>query len=140
APHDRTHTEHLKEILSDIAAGVALRIVFVANVDCRSTQVRRHHGERLLRVLQVLVILSRGNIAEPEVIVLIARLRIDQPDSHQLFGMWKRQTAQRYGVYHGELRGGTANAQAEHEHGQKTKRLLLQQKAQSDAHILSKRV
>src|SRR5437667_11427 len=121
-----------------MAAGVALRIVSVANVDCRSTQVRRHHGERLLRVLQVLVILRRGNIAEPEVIVLIARLRIDQPDSHQLFGMWKRQTAQRYGVYHGELRGGTANAQAEHKHGQETKGFVLEQNTETDSHILTK--
>ena len=58
APHDWTHTKDLKEILSHIAAGVALRIVFVVDVDCRSIQVRRHHGERMLRVLQVFVILG----------------------------------------------------------------------------------
>ena len=138
APHDRTHTKDLKEVLSHIAAGVALWIVLVADVDCRSIQVRRNHVERLLGVLQILVILRRGNVAEPEVIVLIARLRIDQPDSHQLFGMRKRQTAQRDRVYHGELRGGTANAQAEDEHGEKTKSFVLEQNTEADSHILTK--
>jgi hypothetical protein len=38
------------------------------------------------------------------------------------------------------LRGRAADAKPKHEHGQKTKRLLLQQNTETDAHILTERI
>ena len=78
--------------------------------------------ERLLRRLQVFVILSGRNIAVAEIVVLIGRLRIDQPDAHQLFGMRKRKSAEHERVDDGELRRHAADAEREHEHGEKAKR------------------
>src|ERR671938_485163 len=54
--------------------------------------------------------------------------------------MRKGESAQHDRVNDGELGCGTANAKSEHEHCQKTKHLVLEQKAQSDAKILTKRI
>ena len=65
---------NLEEIFSHITAGITLRIVFVGDIDGRSIEIAGHHRERLLRALQIFVILSCRNNAETEIIVLIARL------------------------------------------------------------------
>jgi hypothetical protein len=77
-------------------------------------------------------------LADSEIIVLIARLGIDQSDAHELLGMLKRKTSQHDRVDNGELRGGAADAEAEHEHGQKAKRFVLPQNAKADSNILTK--
>ena len=137
-PHHRRHANDLEEIFGHVAAGVALRVIFVAHVDCRPIQIAGHHRERLLRRFQIFVILGRRNLAETKIIVLIGRLGIDQPNADQLLGMRKRKAAQHDRVDHGELRGRAADAKCKNQHRQKTKRFLLEQHAQSDAHILTK--
>ena len=138
ATHHRRHADDLEHVFGDITAGVALRIVFVSDVDCRSTQVAGHHRKRFLRGFDVFVILRGRNIAVAEVIVLIARLGIDQTDAYELFRMRKRKSAEHDRVDHGELRGRAADAESEDQGGEKTKRFLFEQHAQSDAHILPK--
>src|SRR4029077_14433722 len=83
AAKNRRDPKNPKKILSYITAGVTLRIIFVADVDCRSVEVTAHHRERLLRVLQVFVILRSWNEPQPEVVVLIAGLWIEQAYRHQ---------------------------------------------------------
>ena len=122
---DRRDADDLEEVFGDIPAGVTLRIVLVGHVDGRSGKITSHHRKRLLRRFQIFVILRRRNLAEPEIIVLIARLGINQPDADQLLRMRKREAAQDDRVDHGELRGRTADAESEHEDGQKTKRFLF---------------
>ena len=95
--------------------------------------------ERLLRRLDVLVILRRRNVADAEIVVLIARLRIDQADADQLFRMRKGKAAQHDRVDDRELRHRAADAEREHEHGEKTKNFVLQQDAKTDTNILAKR-
>ena len=103
-------------VLRHITAGVTLRSIFVGNVDCRSAQVTRHHRKRFLCRLEIFVILGGRNIAVPKVIVLIARLGIDQSNACELFRMRKRETTQHHRVNHGELRGSGTDAQAKHQH------------------------
>ncbi len=100
-------------------------------------EVAGHHRERMLGRLDVLVILRRRDIAVAEVVVLIARLRIDQPHADQLFGMRKRKPAEHDGVDHGELRHRAADAEREDENGEKTKDFVLQKDAESDTDILT---
>jgi hypothetical protein len=50
--------------------------------------------------------------------------------------MRKREPAQDNGVNYRELGGRAANAESEHEDGQKTKRFLLNENAETDAEIL----
>src|SRR5205814_1634125 len=64
AAHDRRNAYNLKKILGDIGASVTLRIIFVGHVDCRSAQITGHLGERLLRRVQILVVLSRRDVAQ----------------------------------------------------------------------------
>ena len=52
--------------------------------------------------------------------------------------MRKRKTTQHDRIHDGELGGCEANAQAEHEHGQKTKGFVLEQDTEADSHILTK--
>ena len=77
AAHHRRHTQNSEEILRHISAGVALRIVLVGQVDCRSVLVRGHLYERSLRATQVLVILVCWNRPAAKVVVRLASLRID---------------------------------------------------------------
>src|SRR5206468_9679930 len=105
AAHDRRNADNLKEILGDVGASVTLRIIFVAHVDCRSAQITGHLGERLLGRAQILVILSRRDIAETEIIVWRTGLGINQPHAHQLFWMRKRKPEQYRGVDDCELSG-----------------------------------
>jgi hypothetical protein len=65
----------------------------VAHIDGRSIEISGHQRKRLLARAEVQVIVGRRNIARAEVVVLRARLRVDQPDAHQLLGMRKRKTA-----------------------------------------------
>ena len=59
----------------------------------------------------------------PKLLILIARLRIDQPDADELFRMRKRKPAQHDRVDHRELRHRAADAEREHEDGEKAERL-----------------
>ena len=94
AAKHRRDAENLKKILGHITAGITLRIIFITDVDCRSIEVTGHHRKRLLRALQVFVVLRGRNDAEPEIVILIARLWIEQAYRHQLLGMRERKTAQ----------------------------------------------
>jgi hypothetical protein len=64
-------------------------MVVIGNVDGRTVHVASHHRERVLRRLDVLVILRGRHIAHTEIVDLIGRFRIDQPDADELFGMRK---------------------------------------------------
>ena len=90
----------------------------------------------MLRSFQILVILRGRNVTNTEVVVLIARLRIDQANAGQLFWMGKREAAQNDRVDDCELRGRPADAESQHKHGQKTKRFLLNENTETDAEIL----
>ncbi len=136
AAKNRRDAKNLKEILSDVAAGVTLRIIFVADVDCRSVEVTGHHRERLLRVPQVFVVLRRRDEAQPKVVILIARLWIEQAYRHQLLGMRERKTTQHDSVHNCELRRRGADAEPKYEHSQKAERLVLEQKPQPDANVM----
>src|SRR5262249_38147282 len=138
AAKDRRDTDNFEEIFGDVTAGVTLGIVFVGDVDGRSGEVTGHHRERLLRRLQIFVVLSGRNIADTKVVVLIARLRIDQSHADQLLGMRKRKPAEHDCVDDRELRGGAADAKSEYQHGQKAKRFVFEQNSQTDPHILLK--
>ena len=111
------YTSDLEKIFGDVTAGITLRIVLVGNVYCRSTEIAGHQGARLLGRFQIFVILCCRNHAEPEVVVLIGRFRINQPDGHQLLRMRKRKPAQYDRIDHGELSGCAADTEAENEHG-----------------------
>ena len=126
AAKNRRDAKNPKKILSHITAGVTLRIILVADVDCRSVEITGHHRERLLRVLQVFVILRGWNEAQPEVVVLIARLWIEQANRHQLLGVRERKSTQHDRVHNCELRRRGADAEPEHEHGQKAERFILE--------------
>jgi hypothetical protein len=52
--------------------------------------------------------------------------------------MRKGESAQHDSINDGELRCCTADAETEHEHCQKTKRLVFKQNTQSDSDILTK--
>src|SRR5262249_39496712 len=78
----RRDTDNLEKIFGHVTAGITLRIVLVSDIDRRSIEIAGHGRERFLRRLQVLVILSGGNIADTEIVVLIAGLGIDQTDAH----------------------------------------------------------
>jgi hypothetical protein len=54
--------------------------------------------------------------------------------------MRERESAQHDRVDDGELGRCTTNAETKHEHCQKTKRLVFEQKTQSDSDILPKRI
>src|SRR6266566_5676587 len=86
----------------------------------------------MLRSFQILVILRGRNVANTEVIVLIARLWIDQANADQLLWMGKREAAQNDRVDDCELGGRPADAESEHKHGQKTKRFLLDEDTETD--------
>ena len=45
AAQDWRHPDDFEKILRDISAGITLRIVFVCQVDCRSTEIAGHHRE-----------------------------------------------------------------------------------------------
>ena len=83
------------------------------------------------RSLQIFVVLCGRNVADTEIIVLVARLWIDQPNAHQLFGMGKGESAQHDRVDHSELSGRAANAEREHKHGQENKTSLSLNKTRS---------
>src|ERR1700730_5502090 len=53
--------------------------------------------------------------------------------------MWERESAQRNCIDYGKLRGYPADTEPEHEHGKKTKRLILKQNTKTDADILAER-
>ena len=93
----------------------------------------------MLRRLDVLVILRGRDIAVAEVVVLVARFGIDQSDADQLLRMRKGKPAEHDRVDDRELRHGAADAEREHENGEKTKDFVLQKDAESDAHVLTKR-
>src|SRR5205823_3511126 len=84
-------------------------------------------------------ILRRRDIPVPEIVNLIARLWINQPDADQLFGMRKRKSAQHNRVDHGELGHGAADPKRQHEDGEDAKNLVLQKNTKSDTDILIKR-
>ena len=140
AAHRGRHANDFEHVFRDITAGVALRSVLVGNVDCRSTEIAGHHRKRFLGRFYILVILRGRNIAVTKVIVLIARLGIDQADAHELFGMRKRKASQQDCVHNGELRRRAADAEPEHEHGQEAKCFLFEQDSQTNSHILLKRI
>src|SRR5262249_34636295 len=125
ASHNRGHADDFEEVLGDVSAGVTLRIILVGDIDGRSTEVASRLRKRLLRGAQIFVILSCRNVADAKVIILRARLRIDQAHAHQLFRMRKRKTAQDEAVHDSELRSYAADAETENEHGEKTKRFFL---------------
>jgi hypothetical protein len=52
--------------------------------------------------------------------------------------MRKRKPAKYNRVNHGELSGSAADAEAEHEHGQKTKHFVFEQNTQPDSNVLAK--
>src|SRR4029077_8675831 len=114
--HDRRNADNLKEILGNVGASVTLRIIFVSHVDGRSAQISGHLRERLLGRAQILVVLSRRDVTETEIIVWRTGLGVNQPYTHQLFWMRKRKPAQYRGVDDGELCGCAADAKCEHEH------------------------
>src|SRR5207244_12609109 len=109
--------DNRKESLGDVGASVTLRIIFVGHVDCRSAQISGHLRERLLGRAQILVVLSRRDVTETEIIVWRTGLRVNQPHAHELFWMRKRKPAQYRSVDDCELSGRAADAQCEHEHG-----------------------
>ena len=75
----------------------------------------------------------------PKLLFCRRRLRIDQADAHQLFGMRKGKSAQDECIDHRELRRHATNAEREDEHGEKTKRFFFDQNAKTDAEILEER-
>src|SRR5206468_5873917 len=83
----------LEKIFCNVAAVVTLRLVLVGDVYCRSTEIAGHQRARFLGRFQIFVILRCRNLAEPKIVVLIARLRIDQPNAHQLLRMRKGKAA-----------------------------------------------
>src|SRR6187401_376150 len=93
----------------------------------------------MLSGFYVFVVLRRRNITYTEIVILIARLRIDQPDAHQLFGMRERKSAQYDCVNHRELRHGAANPKRKHQNGEETKDFVLQKDTNSDTDVLAER-
>ena len=132
------HTSDLKKIFGDVTTGITLRIVLVRDVYRRPAEVARHQGARLLGRFQIFVILRCRNHTEPEVVVLIGRFRIDQPNGHQLLRMRKRKPAQHDSIDDGKLSGRTADTESENEHGQKTKGFVFEQNTQPDSNVLPK--
>ena len=53
--------------------------------------------------------------------------------------MGEREPAQHKTVDNGELRGRRTNSESEYEHGENTKRFLLEQDTETNTHILKKR-
>ena len=138
ASKNRRYTSDLKKVLGDVTTGITLRIVLVGNVYCRPTEVASHQGARLLDRFQIFVILRCRNYAEPEVVVLIGRFWIDQPNGYQLLRMRKRKPAQHDSIDDGKLSGRTADTESENEHGQKTKGFVFEQNTQPDSNVLPK--
>src|SRR5437588_11202615 len=54
--------------------------------------------------------------------------------------MWERESAQYNGIDYGELRGHSADAESEHEHGKKTERPIFKQNTKTDADVLPERI
>ena len=111
------YTSDLKKILGDVTTGITLRIVLVGNVYCRPTEIAGHQGAGLLGRFQIFVILRCRNHTEPEVVVLIGRFRIDQPNGHQLLRVRKRKPAQHDSINDGKLSGRAADTESENQHG-----------------------
>ena len=140
AAHDRRHANDLEKVLRDITAGITLRIVFVGDVDGRSVEIAGHHAQ--------MTAARRAGLRSPEPSECCQcrsycfgrRLRIDQSHAHQLLRMRKRKSAQHESINQGELRGHAADAEGEHEHGEKTKGFFFEQNTQADADILTKRI
>src|SRR5262249_15601311 len=132
------YTSDLEKIFGDVTTVITVRIVLVGNVYGRPTEIAGHQGARLLGRLPIFVILCCRNAAELEVIVLIGRFRIDQPNGHQLLRMRKGKPAQRDGIDDGKLRRGAPDAKREHKHSQKTKNFVFEENSQPHSNILTK--
>ncbi len=77
AAENRCYANNFEEVFRYITARVTLRVVFVADVDGRSAEVRGGLAERLLGRAQIFIILRGGDIAYPEIVILRRRQRID---------------------------------------------------------------
>src|SRR5262249_37523774 len=117
ASNNWRYTDDLKKIFGDVTTVITVRIVLVGNVYCRPTEIAGHQLSPLLADFQIFVILCCGNHAKPEIVVLIARFRINQPNGHQLLRMRKRKPAQHNCIDHRKLSRGAPDAEREHENG-----------------------
>ena len=128
-----------EKILRDVRAGVALRIVLVANVDGRAADVTGQEGKRLLGRANIFVVLGGRDEARAAIILQpVIGLRIEKTDIRQFFGVREGKTAKHEGVYDRELRGYAADAEGENDGGENAECLFFEQNAAADTDVLAK--
>jgi hypothetical protein len=92
----------------------------------------------LLASLQIFVVLRGGDIAVPEIILLLRSLRVNEADAHQLFRMREGKAAEHECVHDGELRSHAGDAEPKNENGEDAKCFLFEEDAEADADVLAK--
>ena len=120
--------------MRDVAAGVALGLALVSDVDGGAVEVGGDGDEGLQRHLVDLLVVHRGHAGGE-----VARLKIGgvhQLHIHEAVGVGETEAAQQHAVDDGKHRRDAADAEGQHGNGHGAKALFFEQDAEADAKVL----